>query len=256
MRSKSDQKLYTKFDEQGYIVLISLYVDDLIITGNAEKLIDEIKEQLSKVVEMKYLGELHYCLGLEVWRNTRQTFVCQSKYIREILKRFKMDQCKSSTIPMQQNVKLPCDDGSKEVNGTIYRQMVGSLNYLTTTRPDISYSLSLLSWFIMKPHESHWNATKGVLRYLKGTLDYGIKYTDASDVELIGYSDSDWASNLDDRRSTTRYAFNIGSEVVSWSIKKNPTISLSSTEAEYKAFCAATCEVVWLRRLLQYVGEE
>ena len=101
MRSKSDPNLYTKFDEQGYIVLISLYVDNLIITGNAEKLIDEIKEQLSKVFEMKDLGELHYCLGLEVWRNAGQTFVCQSKYIREILKRFKMDQCKSSTVPMQ-----------------------------------------------------------------------------------------------------------------------------------------------------------
>jgi hypothetical protein len=91
MRRKSDPNLYTKFDEQGYIVLISLYVDDLIITGNAKKLIDEIKEQLSKVFEMKDLGELHYCLGLEVWRNAGQTFVCQSKYIRKILKRFKMD---------------------------------------------------------------------------------------------------------------------------------------------------------------------
>ena len=94
MRSKSDPNLYTKFDEQGYIVLILLYVDDLIITGNAE-----IKEKLSKVFEMKDLGELHYCLGFEVWRNAGQTFVCQSKYIREMLKRFKMDQCKSSTVP-------------------------------------------------------------------------------------------------------------------------------------------------------------
>jgi hypothetical protein len=117
-------------------------------------------------------------------------------------------------------VKLSCDDGSKEVNGTVYRQMVGSLNYLTTTRPDISYSVSVLSQFMAKPHESHWNATKAVLRYLKGTLDYGIKYTDASDVELTGYSDSDWAGNLNDRRSTTGYAFNIGSGVVSWSSKK------------------------------------
>jgi hypothetical protein len=190
MTSKSDPNLYTKFDEQGYIVLISVYVDDLIITGNAEKLIDEIKEQLSKVFEMKDLGELHYCLGLEVWRNVGQTFVYQSKYIREILKRFKMDQCKSSTIPMQHNVKLSCDS-SKEVNGIVYRQMVGSLNYLSTTRPDISYSVSVLSQFMAKPHESHWNTTKTVLWYLKGTLDYGIKYTDASDVELTGYLDSD-----------------------------------------------------------------
>ena len=121
MRSKSDPNMYTKFDEKGYIVLIFLYVDDLIITGNVGKLIDEIKEQLSKVFEMKDLGELHYCLGLEVWRNARQTFVCQSKYVIEVLKIFKMDQCKSSTVLMQENVKLSFDNGSKEVNGTMYR---------------------------------------------------------------------------------------------------------------------------------------
>jgi hypothetical protein len=132
-----------------------------------------------------------------------------------------MDQCKSSTIPMQQNVKLSCDDGSKEVNGTMYRQMVGSLNYLTTTRPDIAYFVSVLSQFMVKPQEIHWNAAKAVLRYLKGTLDYGIKYTDASDVELTGYSDSDWDGNPDDRKSTTGYVFGIGSRVVSWSSKRN-----------------------------------
>jgi hypothetical protein len=153
-------------------------------------------------------------------------------------------------------VKLSCDDGSKEVNGTVYRQMVGSLNYLTKTRPDISYFVSVLSEFMAKPYESHWNAAKTVLRYLKGTLDHGIKYTDASDVELTGYSDFDWAGNPDDRRSTTGYAFSIRSGVVSSSSKKQPIVSLSSTEAEYKAFCAATCEVVSLRRLLQDVGEE
>jgi hypothetical protein len=134
--------------------------------------------------------------------------------------------------------------------------MVGSLNYITTTRPDISYSVSVLSQFMAKPHEIHWNATKAVLSYLKGTLDYGIKYTDASDVELTDYSNSDWAGNPDDRRSTIGYVFGIGSGVVSWSSKKQPTISLSSTEEEYKSLCATTCEVVWLRRLLQDVGEE
>jgi hypothetical protein len=107
-----------------------------------------------------------------------------------------------------------------------------------------------------KPLESHWNVAKKVLRYLKGTLHYGIKYTDKSDVELTSYSDSDWVGNLDDRRSTTRYEFGIGSRVVSWSSKNQPTLSLSSTEAKYKSLSVATCEVVWLRRLLQDVGKE
>jgi hypothetical protein len=134
--------------------------------------------------------------------------------------------------------------------------MVGSLNYLTTTRPDIAYFVSVLSQFMVKPLESHWNATKAVLKYLKVTLDYGIKYIDASDVELTGYSDSYWVGNPDDRRSTTGYVFGIGSRVVSWRSKKKPTISLSSTKAEYKSLCVATCEVVWLRRLLQDDGKE
>jgi hypothetical protein len=153
-------------------------------------------------------------------------------------------------------VKLSFDKGLKEVNGTMYRHMVGSLNYLTTTRPDIAYSVSVLSQFTTKHLEIHWNATKAILRYLKGTLDYGIKYTNAFDVELTGYSDYDWVRNPNDRRSTTRYAFCIGSGVVSWSSKKKPTISLSSTEEEYKALCATTCEIVWLRRLLQDVGKK
>jgi hypothetical protein len=132
-----------------------------------------------------------------------------------------MDQCKSSTVTMQHNVKLSCDDGSKEVNGTMYRQMVGSLNYLTTTIPNIAYYVSVLSYFMVKSHESHWNVAKAVLRYLKGTLDYGVKYTNASDVELTGYSDSDWAGNPDDQISTTGYVFGIGSRVVSWSRLKH-----------------------------------
>jgi hypothetical protein len=100
MRRKSDPNLYTKFDKKRYIVLNSLYVYDLLITGNVEKLIDEIKEKFPEVFEMKYLGQLHYYLGLEVWKNVGQNFVCQSNYIREILKRFKMDECKSSSVPM------------------------------------------------------------------------------------------------------------------------------------------------------------
>jgi len=256
IRSKGDPNLYIKFDEKGHVLLISLYVDDLIITGNSEKLIDGIKEQMSQVFEMKDLGELHYCLGLEVWRNAGRTFVTQGKYVRELLRKFRMDQCNAVSVPMQQNLKLHLNDGSNEADGTLYRQLVGSLNYLTTTRPDIAYSVSVLSQFMARPLDSHWQAAKAVLRYLKGTVDFGIEYTDSSDVQLTGFSDSDWAGNPDDRRSTTGYAFSIGSGIISWSSKKQTTVSLSSTEAEYKALCAATCEAVWLRRILQDVGEQ
>ena len=115
--------------------------------------------------------------------------------------------------------------------------MVGILNYLTTTRPDITYYVSVLSQFMEKHLEIHWNVAKGVLSYLKGTIDYGIKYTVSFDVDLTCYSDSDSIGNPDDRRSTTGYAFGIGSRIVSWSSNKQPTVSLSYTEAKYKALC-------------------
>lgn len=157
---------------------------------------------------------------------------------------------------MQQNVKLHSDNGSKELDGTLYRQMVGSLNYLTTTRPDITYSINVLSQFMVRPIESHWKVEKGVLRYLKGTIDFGLKYADSFDLEMTCYLDSDWAGNPDDRRSTICYTFSIRSGIVSWSSKKQRTVSLSSIEREYKALCTTTCEAVWLRRVLQDIGEE
>lgn len=165
-----------------------------------------------------------------------------------------MQHC--SSAPLQQNTKLHNDDGSKEVDATLYKPLVGSLIYLTTTRPDLAYAISVLSQFMSKPLDSHWVAAKGVLRYLQGTLDFGIIYTDLFDIRLIGFSDSDWAGNVDNRRSITSYAFNIGFGVIAWSNKRQNIVSLSSVEAKYQAMCAATCEGVWLKRLLHRVGEE
>lgn len=160
-----------------------------------------------------------------------------------------MDQCKASLVPLQQNTKLQNNDGSKEVDPTLYIQLVGSLIYLTTTRLDLAFVVSVLSQFMSKPLENHWVAAKDVVRYLQGTLDYDIKDIDSFDVRLIGFSDTNWVRNLDDRRSITGYAFNIRSGVTAWSSKKQNIVSLSSAEAKYQAMCATTCEVVWLRRL-------
>jgi len=187
------------YDEQGKIILISLYVDDMIITANVDALIKELKLQMSQVFEMKDLRSLNYCLGLEVWRDSGQTFLTEGKYVRWFPKKFRMEQCKTTSVPLQQNLKLCRDDGSKEVDATLYRQLVGSLIYLTTTRPDLAYYVSVLSQFMSKPLESHWVAAKSVLRYVHGTSDYGILYTDTFDVISAGFSDSDWVGNLDDR---------------------------------------------------------
>eukprot|EP00253_Pinus_taeda_P004004 PITA_04004 len=114
---------------------------------------------------MKDLGELHYCLGLEVWRDSIQTFLSQGKYAKSLLTKFKMDECKAAFVPLQQNSKLQVNDGLKYADATLYRQLVGSLIYLTTTRPDLAYAMSVLSQFMTQPHENHWLEMKGVLRW-------------------------------------------------------------------------------------------
>ena len=184
MRSKNDPNLCIEEDEDKNVALISVYVDDLIIIGNACKLIEEIKNQLSWVFEMKVLGELHCCLGLEVWRESSKTLITQRKYIMEIIKRFNMIQCKAISTPLEQNDKLYSDVGTKEVNRTLYHKLLGSMNYLTNTRPDITFFVSIRSQFMAKPCESYQKVEKKVLRYLKGTLDFGIMYIDEFDVQF------------------------------------------------------------------------
>lgn len=138
-----------------------------------------------------------------------------------------MNGCKVVSSPLEQNIKLRTEDETKEVNGTLYQQLVGSLNYLTTTKLEIAYAISILTQFMAKPHESHWIVAKRVLQYLNGTINFGIEYTNSCNVELIGHSDSDWVGIPYDRKSTTEYIFNIGLGAISWSSKKQETISLS-----------------------------
>ena len=144
---------------------------------------------------MKDVVELHYCLGLEFWKETGKTIIIQRKYTRECLKEFNMSECKEMSIPLDQNLKLYIDDGTQEGDGTLYCQLVGSLNYLTTTRPDITYVVNILSEFMANPSEIHWKDANKVLIYLKGTMNFGLLYTDEFDVQLVGFSDFDWEGN-------------------------------------------------------------
>ena len=137
------------------------------------------------------------------------------------------------------------------VDGTKYRQLIGSLIYLTNAHPDLSYSVSILSSFMQEPRESHWNSAKRVLRYIQGTKDFGLLYKKCKDFILVGYSDADFVGDIDNRTSTSGYLLNLGSTTISWSCKKQPTIANSSTEAKYISAWEATCEIVWLRRILQ-----
>lgn len=147
------------------------------------------------------------------------------------------------------------EDGEKKVNASLYRSLVGSLLYLTATRPDIMFAASFLSRFMQSPSQIHFGAAKRVWRYLQGTIGYGIWYNYSSDLKLVGYSDSDWAGSADDMRSASGYAFFLGSGVFSWASKKQQTVAQSSAEAEYVAASMATSQAIWLRRIFEDVGQ-
>ena len=172
-------------------MILLLYVDDLFLTGE-DKTINECKKKLVAEFEMKDLGLMHYFLGLEVWQSPKGIFLNQGNYAVEILKMFNMFECKSMATPMDTHLNLLADALLELVDVTLYRQIIGSLMYLMNTRPDICFLVNTLSHYVVEPRHVHLVATKDVMRYLKGMIDYGLNYTRDHDFRLYGYIDSDW----------------------------------------------------------------
>ncbi|KAM1669642.1 hypothetical protein ACFX2K_043717 [Malus domestica] len=171
--------------------------------------------------KMTDLGNMSYFLGIEVLQKTDGIFVNQRKYAQEVLERFYMDQCNPVHNPMVPGFKLMKDEGGVRVDSTPYKQMVGSLMHLTTTRPDMMFVVSLISRYIERPTELQLQAMKMVLRYLKGTFSLGVFYKKGGDEGLMGYTNSNYVGDQDDRKSTSGYIFMMGSGAVSWS-SRNP----------------------------------
>lgn len=212
--------------------------------GSNHSIVAEFKSSMMGRFEMSDLGLLHYFLGLEVKQGEDGVFISQRKYAADLLKKFNMLNCKVAATPMNVNEKLQLEDGTERANATSFRSLVGGLIYLSHTRPDISFSVGMVSRFMNSPTKHHYGAAKRILRYVAGTLDYGIWYTQVSEFKLIGFTDSDWAGSLDDRRSTSGYVFNFGSGAVTWSSRKQATTTLSSSEAEYIAATSSSCQAV------------
>eukprot|EP00253_Pinus_taeda_P001949 PITA_01949 len=219
-------------------------------------LINHVKSSLKKKFEMTDLGHLHYFLGLQVLQSKEGISLSQSKYACDLLRFFHMEDCKPAPSPFQSGVKLSVYCTSPEVDATLYRQFVGKLLYLTHTRPDLSFVVGLVAWFMQTPHESHWKAAKRILRYVRGTVQFGIHYSAEASPLLVGFTDSDWDGDLDDRKSTAGYVFTLGSGPITWACKKQAAISLSSAEAEYRGVVEASKEALWLRQILLEFGFE
>ena len=175
---------------------------------------------MADMFEMSDLGYMTYFLGMEVSQGSDDIFISQKRYALNLLKRFNMDKSKAVATPLVQNEVLSKDNAGVEVNSSYYRSLVGSLLYLTASRPDLMYATSVLSRYMQSPGETHLKAAKRVLRYVKGTYDFGIAYTSVKDGCLQGFSDSDWAGCPDDMKSTTGYVFSLGSGVFSWVSRK------------------------------------
>jgi hypothetical protein len=244
--------------EDGNIVIVVIYVDDLMVASDNLRKLQRLKSELSKSFEMKDLGPLSFCLDIEFTQDVeKQTItMSQSRYIKETLSRFNMENCKGVTTPINPNEKLSkemcpkTEEEQKAVEKLPYQSLVGSLMYLAvSTRPDIAHAVSMLSQFNTNFGEQHWRAAKRVLRYLKNTENLGLMFK-KSGQELVGYADADWGSSVDDRRSYTGYVFNFANAAVSWESRKQRTVAMSSTEAEYMALSESTKEAILLRRFL------
>ena len=213
------------------------------------------KLALAKRFKVEDLGELHYVLGMSVKRNrrSRTLSISQTKYLEGVLKRLNMENCKPVSTPLEQGRKFePLSEDEEPVDVQAYQMAIGCLTYVATvSRLDLSAAVGVLSKFMSKPGTEHWQGVKRIMRYVQGTLKYGLLFTaDGIHPKLTGYSDADWGGDVSTRRSTSGYVFQIQGNTVSWCSKRQACVAKSTTEAEHMALSIACQESIWLRRLL------
>ena len=227
-RCPFEHTLYIRSVDSDNILIVCLYVDDLIFTINNSKMIAEFREAMVKCFDMTDLGLMSYFLGIEVIQQDDGIFISQKKYAADVLKKFKMENSKSISIPVEEKLKLKKDSDEKRIDSTYYKSLIGSLIYLIATIPDIVFGVGLLSRFMEEPHACPLQGAKRILRYIKGTLTEGIFYANTKVVKLVGHTDSDWAGDVETRKSTSGYTFHLGTGAISWSSKKQPVVALST----------------------------
>jgi hypothetical protein len=255
-RSAEDQCLYHSNSKETGRVMMTLYVDDGLLCASESKIMDELLQKLGR--EFKITIEDPHCyVGMEITQSQdrAEIRVTQQGYVKKMLSRIGMNEAKTVTSPTDPNAKLTEStesDLQEKMTRIPYREAVGALNYLSvTSRPDITYAVAQVAKYCANPNNSHWHAVKRIMRYLRGTEGRHITYKTTNDKTVTGYSDSDWAGDLDTRCSTSGYIFILNNGPISWSSKQHRTAALSSTEAEYIAMTEAMKEALWIRPLLK-----
>ncbi|KAI3736061.1 hypothetical protein L6452_15593 [Arctium lappa] len=249
-RCPQEQAVY-KLQSSKMMLIVGVYVDDLIVTGTSEEQVAAFKKQMQKVFDMSDLGKLSYYLGIEVQQGRNNIMISQAGYARKILQESGMADCNPSKCPMEPKLNLTKDEKGVPVNATRYRRLIGSLRYLIHTRPDLGYPVGVVSRYMESPRESHLQAVKQILRYIKGTVNHGLVYRQGGNGELVGYNDNNHGMDRDDGKGTTGMAFYFSGNLITWCSQKQRTVALSSCESEFMAATSAACQALWLRSLLQ-----
>ena len=200
---------------------------------------------------MSIVVKLTYFLGLQVKQLKDEIFISQNKYTKNLVKKFGLETTKHIKTPRATNVKLTKDENGSSVDPTLYTSMIGNLLYLTTSHLGICYSVGMCSRYQANPKESHLATVKRIIRYVNETIDFGIQYSKDTNMNLAGFGDIDWATNADDRKSTSGCCFYLGKNLISWRNKNQNTISLSTSEVECIAAGSCCTQLLWMKQMLE-----
>ncbi|CAM8935603.1 unnamed protein product [Rhodiola kirilowii] len=248
-RGKVDKTLFL-LRTNTHLLIVQVHVDDIVFGSTSDELVKSFTKLMENEFEMSMVGELTFFLGIQVRQLENGTEISQQKYMGDVVKKYGLGGSKHVNTPSSPNESLVKDDGSPKTDATIYRGMIGSLLYLTASRPDIMFSVCQCARFQAEPRESHVKAVKQILRYLKGTERLVLWYPRVKSLRLEGFTDADFAGDRTDRKSTSGMAQFLGSCLVSWGSKKQNSMALSTTEAKYIAAAACCAQILWLRNQL------
>ncbi|GJV42042.1 retrovirus-related pol polyprotein from transposon TNT 1-94 [Tanacetum coccineum] len=236
------------------LLLVQIYVDDIIFAASTPELCDLFAKIMCSKFKMSMMGKISFFLGLQISQSPRGIFINQSKYALESLKKYGFESCDPVDTPMVEKSKLDEDKEGKAVDPSHYRGMIGTLLYLTASRPDLQFAICMCARYQARPTEKHLNAVKRIFRYLKGTVHRGLWYPKDSSFALTAFADADHAGCQDTRRSTSGSIQLLGDRLVSWSSKRQKSAAISSTEAEYIALSGCCAQVLWMRSQLTDYG--
>ncbi|GJU92670.1 retrovirus-related pol polyprotein from transposon TNT 1-94 [Tanacetum coccineum] len=244
-----DNTLFTK-KSKSHLIIVQIYVNDIIFGSTCQNLYDDFAKIMHDEFEMSMMGELNFFLGLQIKQTEDGIVFNQSKYIKEMLKKFGLEDSKPTKTLISTKIKLTKDDEADSADSTKYQGMIGNLLYLTASRPDIMFSVCLCVCFQENPKTTHLEAVKCIFRYVRGTTHLGLWYPKGTGIETIVYADSDHAGDYVDRKSTSGVCTFMGCCLISWFSKKQTALGISTTKAEYVSARKACQQALWMKQAL------